>query len=78
MTAADMPWASDANCAGLDPDLFFPADGESAAAAKAVCRGCVVRVECLSFAVAHGERHGVWGGLTPRERRPLRRLAVAR
>jgi WhiB family redox-sensing transcriptional regulator len=62
-----------ANCLGCDPDLFFPARGESCADAKAVCRGCRVRVECLEYALALGEKHGIWGGLSERERRRLRR-----
>ena len=39
-------------------------------AAKAVCRRCPVQIECLTDALAQGDRFGVWGGLSPRERRP--------
>jgi WhiB family redox-sensing transcriptional regulator len=69
----DVSWMLEANCLGCDPDLFFPARGESCADAKAVCRGCRVRVECLEYALALGEKHGIWGGLSEWERRRLRR-----
>ena len=69
---AAMRWADRANCAGCDPDLFFPDRGASLAEAKAVCAGCVVRDECLEYALAAGERFGVWGGLSERERRRIR------
>ncbi|MFP5322758.1 MAG: WhiB family transcriptional regulator [Acidimicrobiia bacterium] len=60
-------------CRGADPDLFFPDRGESLEPAKAVCAECVVRDECLEFALAAGERFGVWGGTSERERRRIRR-----
>lgn len=69
----DRSWHAQANCLGVDPDLFFPERGASTKEAKAVCRGCVVREECLEHALAVGERHGIWGGLSERERRRIRR-----
>ena len=45
-------WQADANCLGVDPDLFFPERGASTKEAKAVCRGCVVREDCLEYALA--------------------------
>lgn len=68
-------WKSLANCRGADPDLFFPGrtDWEQIRAAKEVCRPCLVREQCLEYALANGEREGVWGGLNGRERRRLRR-----
>ncbi len=68
------PWVADANCLGVDPDLFFPGRGEPSRPAKEVCAGCPVRVECLEFAMAPPvERFGVWGGMSERERRRIRR-----
>jgi WhiB family redox-sensing transcriptional regulator len=61
------------SCRGMDPDVFFPDRGESLAPAKAVCGECIVRDECLEYALDHGERFGVWGGTSERERRRLRR-----
>ena len=47
--------------------------GASTREAKEVCRGCVVREECLEFALQNGEKFGIWGGLSERERRRIRR-----
>ena len=66
-------WQERANCLGVDPDLFFPERGASTREAKGVCRGCEVRAECLEYALAHGEKFGIWGGLSERERRRVRR-----
>jgi WhiB family transcriptional regulator, redox-sensing transcriptional regulator len=52
---------------------FFPARGESVRDAKEVCASCGVRRECLDFALRMKVAHGVWGGLSERERRTLRR-----
>jgi WhiB family redox-sensing transcriptional regulator len=66
-------WQRSANCLGVDPDLFFPERGGSTREAKEVCRGCVVREDCLQYALRNGEKFGIWGGLSERERRRLRR-----
>ena len=72
-------WQDYANCLGVDPDLFFPERGASTREAKEVCRGCVVREECLEYALANGEKFGIWGGMSERERRRIRRQrALAR
>jgi WhiB family redox-sensing transcriptional regulator len=75
----DRSWHDQANCLGVDPDLFFPERGASTREAKEVCRGCVVREECLEYALSNGEKFGIWGGMSERERRRLRRArALAR
>lgn len=66
-------WQNEANCLGVDPDLFFPDRGTSTREAKEICRGCVVRLDCLEYALTNGEKFGIWGGLSERERRRLRR-----
>ncbi|MDG2260961.1 MAG: WhiB family transcriptional regulator [Actinomycetota bacterium] len=72
-------WWDFANCLGVEPDLFFPERGASTKEAKEVCRGCVVREDCLEYALDHGEKFGIWGGMSERERRRLRRQrALAR
>ena len=72
-------WQDAANCLGVDPDLFFPERGASTREAKEVCRGCVVREDCLEYALDNGEKFGIWGGMSERERRRLRRQrALAR
>jgi WhiB family redox-sensing transcriptional regulator len=73
-------WMLGATCRGR-PDLFFaPDDSETRserrrreAAAKSVCALCPVRMQCLMDALESDERFGIWGGLTERERRSLRR-----
>ena len=78
-TALDKSWQDFANCLGVDPDLFFPERGASTREAKEVCRGCVVREDCLEYALANGEKFGIWGGMSERERRRIRRQrALAR
>jgi WhiB family redox-sensing transcriptional regulator len=69
----DDNWQDRANCLGVDPDLFFPERGASTREAKEVCRGCTVRSDCLEFALCNGEKFGIWGGLSERERRRIRR-----
>jgi len=71
-------WQDEALCAQADPELWFPEKGGSVREAKKVCRRCPVRAECLEYALEHDERFGLWGGLSERERRNLkRRLADA-
>lgn len=59
-------------CAQTDPEAFFPELGGSYLPAKAVCRRCTVRPDCLMWALETGERHGIWGGVSDRERLRLR------
>lgn len=65
------PWVSDAACLGLDPDIFYPGRGADDQKAKSVCRTCPVQWDCLLWAVDHGEREGIWGGLSARTRRRM-------
>ena len=62
-------WMGYARCVEVDPELHFPDKGHSTAPAKRVCMACEVRAECLAYALEHGERHGVWGGLSYPQRR---------
>jgi WhiB family transcriptional regulator, redox-sensing transcriptional regulator len=66
-------WQDRALCAQTDPEAFFPEKGGSTREAKKICLGCEVRHECLEYALAHDERFGIWGGLSERERRRLKR-----
>jgi len=68
-------WHDLALCAETDPEAFFPEKGGSTREAKKVCVRCEVRVECLEYALAKDERFGIWGGLSERERRRLKRRA---
>ncbi|NRI65902.1 WhiB family transcriptional regulator [Rhodococcus sp. ACPA4] len=66
-------WQERALCAQTDPEAFFPEKGGSTREAKRICLGCEVRDECLDYALANDERFGIWGGLSERERRRLKR-----
>ncbi len=69
----NLSWRYRGACRGLDPDIFYPVTDEEAEAAKAVCGQCVVRQQCLEFALDNREREGVWGGATEKERRRILR-----
>jgi len=71
-----MEWMERAACKGMDTNVFFPQEGSPGLSAKAVCRECGVRLECLDFALEMNVRHGVWGGANERERRRLRRARL--
>lgn len=78
-------WHDQAKCLASDPGLFFPEKGGTAYGAaqfaKDICNGktgprdrpCPVLQECLEWAIVNNEGFGVWGGLSERERRRLRR-----
>ena len=69
----DQDWRAGALCAGTDPDLWFSPGALEHKEAKRICRDCPVRRECLNYAMHSTIDHGVWGGLTERERRRVRR-----
>ena len=73
---ADPGWQERALCAQTDPEAFFPEKGGSTRDAKKVCGSCDVRMECLEYALEHDERFGIWGGMSERERRRLKKRAV--
>lgn len=68
-------WQGEALCAQTDPEAFFPEKGGSTRDAKRICGSCDVRGECLEYALQNDERFGIWGGLSERERRKLKRRA---
>lgn len=68
-----LAWQADALCAQTDPEAFFPEKGGSTREAKRICENCEVRAQCLEYALQNDERFGIWGGLSERERRRLRR-----
>jgi WhiB family redox-sensing transcriptional regulator len=72
-TIEDDQWQERGLCAQTDPEAFFPEKGGSTREAKRICMGCEVRDRCLEYALAHDERFGIWGGLSERERRRLKR-----
>ena len=75
-TSGLLAWQEEALCAQTDPEAFFPEKGGSTREAKKVCLTCEVRDACLEYALLHDERFGIWGGLSERERRRLKKRAV--
>lgn len=84
-TEPDYAWRYEAKCAGTDTDIFYPPRDRKlykpiADQAKAICWGtgeddveCPVRSECLWYAIEMDDTHGIWGGLSNRERSHLKR-----
>lgn len=70
-----LAWQTDALCSQTDPEAFFPEKGGSTRDAKRICTSCEVRQQCLEYALANDERFGIWGGLSERERRKLKKRA---
>lgn len=71
----DLAWQAEALCAQTDPEAFFPEKGGSTRDAKKICGGCEVKAQCLDYALENDERFGIWGGLSERERRKLKKRA---
>ena len=66
-------WHRDASCKEAPLTVsWFPTKGDTGAAAKAVCRRCLCREECLAYALADPDLDGTWGGTTAKERRAIR------
>ena len=76
ITAVELEWQERALCAQTDPEAFFPEKGGSTREAKRICQSCEVRDECLEYALEYDERFGIWGGLSERERRRLKKRAI--
>lgn len=73
-------WREGALCAQSWPDAWFPEHGgftRESERAKATCQACPVRAQCLEFALVHDEGEGIWGGLTPGQRKRLKRKDAA-
>ena len=67
-------WRDRALCKdSATPEVWFPWDAKGAEVAIAICEGCPVRAECLEYALEHGEDQGIWGGVSERQRRTMRR-----
>lgn len=59
-------------CQTSDPDAWFSDDGSAYAMARQLCQKCPVKDLCADFAVENREPHGLWGGLSPKERLKIR------
>lgn len=73
---AAMKWASEARCAGVDPEVFFPASPLKAVSPRAaeICRACPVVDACLDYALDRPWISGVWAGTTADDRIAIRRF----
>ena len=69
---AELTWMDDALCAQIGSDFWFPEKGEPVTEAKRICEGCPVRVPCLEYALEIGDKFGIWGGKSERQRRTIR------
>jgi WhiB family redox-sensing transcriptional regulator len=79
-------WRKLAKCQNHDPELWFPPRDKDkykpiADVAKGICYGrdgegeCPARIDCLLYANKMDEQHGIWGGMSHRERNALKRKA---
>lgn len=69
---ANLDWQEQALCRQTDPEAFFPEPGYGVTLpAKKTCLRCEVRQQCLNYALENHERHGIWGGLSERQRRRI-------
>lgn len=66
-------WFVLGECNGLSVRWFFPERGESITEVRKVCKRCVIKTDCLEFAMDNDIQHGIWGGTSERERRSIRR-----
>lgn len=80
------PWEyENPSCASVGGDFWFPEKANSRGElrtlsgtsfevqmAKSICGSCIHKTECAQWGIEH-EYFGVWGGLTERERGPIRR-----
>lgn len=69
------PWRAEANCRGLDPDLFYPGRGAPVQHVREICAACQVRTQCEQAGMK--EKFGIWGGYSERERRRVLRKRTA-
>ncbi len=67
---------ADPECAQV-PDVFYPEETTQPAwstkTAKDICERCPIMDECAQYALEANEGFGIWGGMTPHERRQLRK-----
>jgi WhiB family transcriptional regulator, redox-sensing transcriptional regulator len=71
--ASPTSWMDLARCRDVAPQIFFPNDGAGVEVARRFCAECLVRVQCLEYALENHIQHGVWGGASERARRRIAR-----
>lgn len=70
----DTAWMARAQCRGQNTDQWFPERGGNLAAlfARRLCTGCPVKGACRDYAIDNFITHGIWGGMSPDERKEHR------
>ena len=71
--ALDIGWRERGLCSPATAHLFYVERGAGTKPAKRICARCPVREECLEYALTTAEKGGIWGGLSERERRRIRK-----
>jgi WhiB family redox-sensing transcriptional regulator len=77
INSLDETWRLRASCKGVGLEVFFVEKGASTKIAKKICQYCIVRSDCLNFALDNNETYGIWGGCGERERRRLKRARAS-
>jgi hypothetical protein len=77
-------WVDQAACgtnSSVDPEIFFPHPGQNNEddnrGTLNICRRCPVNQACAEYAFTQNIEHGIWGGITERKRRKIKRDARA-
>lgn len=73
-SSEQVEWMNSGNCNNYEQSVMYPNDTAGVQAAKVICRSCVIRVECLEYALTNREKYGVWGGQSEGARRKILRL----
>lgn len=81
-TTITTDWRDLASCRDSEPTLFFPIGTTGPAVdqietAVAICNTCMVREDCLQYALETNQESGVWGGYAEDDRRRLRKRWLA-
>jgi WhiB family redox-sensing transcriptional regulator len=74
-------WFEHAACRGLDPNIFFAENAGKHnvyVAAIEICHSCPVKQDCLDYAIVTRQEHGMWGGMSERQRRRERKARLDR
>lgn len=72
----ELTWQDQGVCRETDPDAFFPEPRDRAYAVKNICGTCPVRGKCLEYSFENNEPYGIWGGVSPEERKTYKRLGL--
>jgi WhiB family redox-sensing transcriptional regulator len=77
----EFSWRAGAECQSDNATHFYapshferkPEKDQREGAARALCRRCKVKEQCLAYSLQVAENHGIWGGLNELERKRLLR-----